>query len=713
MEEKRKLIKHGIMIAQIALVCVVVTAIILGIIINHDCQKVQARYEMSLSKGWTLIDADGHESEVSGSIKIGNTEAVTIYTVLPCDLKDRDVLRFRCLFYTVDAYIDGECIYHAGPASIGNIETTIGNIIVLIPLKAEYSEKEIRIVIQPRNYFYDVYVREMAITTVPAFTLESIIHSVPYMMMCALITFISIVALFLGIIFRFVKGENYKKMSSGFIYLEMFGLVSVTWVFSDFHLLGIINNKMVLSGIINYIGFMLCPVMFSGVLKCIFDRKLFFRVMYVVSYVNFVVQMLLFFFGVTDLPDGLVITQVLLIFLVIGMLYFSVLIGMTFTRKNAFLLGVPTISFAVFAVASIVTYVMNGSWMLYVALAMMFYAVAVIVYLLSNFWKNIKSRIEAEQIRKYAYTDNLTGLENRRAYNEYVNELEEKHKEGKLSKNLTAVVFDLNGLKKTNDIFGHVAGDELITAAARCIEVVYAEYGRCFRTGGDEFVAIGFMTDEIYTKKQKELKQLMDGFEGEYVKGASTSVGKAAMYEYPEYSVSELMDKADKLMYEDKQAYYTSELMQGIDKKDAQKNLKLKTLDTFKLSKYTMPIIKQMAEVLPGGFFIYKEDEKREIIFKNRYVLEIYGCKTEEEFSELTGNSFNNMVHPDDFLKVQATIDAQIASPENFGNDNVIYRIIRKDGQVRLVGNHGHVSLSPDYGDIFYVFISDITMHHQ
>ena len=109
----------------------------------------------------------------------------------------------------------------------------------------------------------------------------------------------------------------------------------------------------------------------------------------------------------------------------------------------------------------------------------------------------------------------------------------------------------------------------------------------------------------------------------------------------------------------------------------------------------------------------YKEDEKREIIFKNRHVLEIYGCKTEEEFRELTGNSFNNMVHPDDFLKVQETINAQIASPESLGNDNVLYRIIRKDGQVRLVGDHGHFSHSPDYGDIFYVFISDVTMHHQ
>ena len=37
---------------------------------------------------------------------------------------------------------------------------------------------------------------------------------------------------------------------------------------------------------------------------------------------------------------------------------------------------------------------------------------------------------------------------------------------------------------------GHVAGDELIRGAAECIAKVTAKFGKCFRTGGDEFCVI-------------------------------------------------------------------------------------------------------------------------------------------------------------------------------------------------------------------------------
>ena len=130
--------------------------------------------------------------------------------------------------------------------------------------------------------------------------------------------------------------------------------------------------------------------------------------------------------------------------------------------------------------------------------------------------------------------------------------------------------------------------------------------------------------------------------------------------------------------------------------------------DGFSLTKYTMPVVRQMAEVIPGGFFIYRENEKRELIFHNKKVLEIYGCETEEEFRLLTGNTFPGMVHPDDFTAIQMSIDMQIDSAAG-AEDHVTYRIIRKDGEIRWVDDYGHFSHSPDYGDIYYVFISDVT----
>jgi len=41
--------------------------------------------------------------------------------------------------------------------------------------------------------------------------------------------------------------------------------------------------------------------------------------------------------------------------------------------------------------------------------------------------------------------------------------------------------------------------------------------------------------------------------------------------------------------------------------------------------------------------------------------------------------------------------------------DHLVYRIIRKDGQVSLIDDYGHLVRDDNNGDIFYVFVADIT----
>ncbi|MCR4798807.1 MAG: response regulator [Lachnospiraceae bacterium] len=129
----------------------------------------------------------------------------------------------------------------------------------------------------------------------------------------------------------------------------------------------------------------------------------------------------------------------------------------------------------------------------------------------------------------------------------------------------------------------------------------------------------------------------------------------------------------------------------------------------FHLTKENLPLIEQMAEQMPGGFFIYKENENRELLYINQNVLDIFGCETLEEFKELTGYTFPGMVHPEDFEMIQLSIDGQISPEDGEDLDYVEYRIIRKDGIVRWVDDYGHFSHTEDFGDIFYVFIGDIT----
>lgn len=129
---------------------------------------------------------------------------------------------------------------------------------------------------------------------------------------------------------------------------------------------------------------------------------------------------------------------------------------------------------------------------------------------------------------------------------------------------------------------------------------------------------------------------------------------------------------------------------------------------TIKFDEQTLPIIEQISEGMPGGFFIYHADGDEELIHINGAMLRIFGCNTLEEFKELTGYTFQGIVHPSDLDRVEESIKTQIARGGN-ELDYVEYRIVRRDGTVRWVEDYGHFVRTQAYGDLFYVFIEDAT----
>lgn len=111
---------------------------------------------------------------------------------------------------------------------------------------------------------------------------------------------------------------------------------------------------------------------------------------------------------------------------------------------------------------------------------------------------------------------------------------------------------------------------------------------------------------------------------------------------------------------------------------------------------------------MPGGFLIYHADDGEEIIYANKALLRIFQCDTMAEFREITGNSFQGVVHPEDLDTIEKSIREQIADSQ-YDLDYVEYRILRKDGSVRWVDDYGHYIQSDSVGNIFYVFIGDAT----
>ena len=156
-----------------------------------------------------------------------------------------------------------------------------------------------------------------------------------------------------------------------------------------------------------------------------------------------------------------------------------------------------------------------------------------------------------EQLIKISI-DPLTGISSRYAYNQEVKDLEKE-----LPNDLVAISIDINGLKTVNDTLGHLAGDELIKGASHCISNTFKKYGKCYRTGGDEFIVfIRSNNDEEINELMATLKDNAESWHGSLASSLSLSSGYAKASSYDKIDIESLISIADKKMYEEKNLYY-------------------------------------------------------------------------------------------------------------------------------------------------------------
>jgi len=150
-------------------------------------------------------------------------------------------------------------------------------------------------------------------------------------------------------------------------------------------------------------------------------------------------------------------------------------------------------------------------------------------------------------------TDDLTGMQNRRSL---VAALEnEMERALRSDKPFTLMQVDADNLKIVNDTHGHEAGDKLLKHISTILEESCRTYDILARIGGDEFIVLlpGINADSakpIAERIRTAVENSSFDYKGNQV-SSTVSIGLAS---YPDSSnnVDELMDKADKAMYQSK-----------------------------------------------------------------------------------------------------------------------------------------------------------------
>lgn len=159
----------------------------------------------------------------------------------------------------------------------------------------------------------------------------------------------------------------------------------------------------------------------------------------------------------------------------------------------------------------------------------------------------------AAHFMKRAYIDLDTGIKNKNCYNEDMKSIDKKYfLSGKSGGLPICVVCDLNDLKKINDNFGHIAGDEYIRAAADVLSKNLRSAYNVYRIGGDEFVAV--FIGKPLSDVEKEVSEARSSC-GRYTnlkQPLSIAIGIADADGGDFASILDVISLADKRMYEDK-----------------------------------------------------------------------------------------------------------------------------------------------------------------
>jgi len=109
-------------------------------------------------------------------------------------------------------------------------------------------------------------------------------------------------------------------------------------------------------------------------------------------------------------------------------------------------------------------------------------------YLLISITDVTALRESEARARYLAYHDSLTGLPNRTAIYERLNQLLGKPQPDETA--MALILVDLDGFKNVNDTYGHEAGDELLCAFGRRLKKAVPEAELVVRMGGDEFALL-------------------------------------------------------------------------------------------------------------------------------------------------------------------------------------------------------------------------------
>ena len=179
-----------------------------------------------------------------------------------------------------------------------------------------------------------------------------------------------------------------------------------------------------------------------------------------------------------------------------GVITMFLLLWREYRRNQTQVLGLCLKAFEVLGLSGVIALALYWIFSIYWYDAV--FQFGIVLYIAFLFWgllckvsNDVQFRLEQAVYERMSLEDRMTGLKNRKAFEQSVGKIQ---KEAALLENVLLLFIEIDGLKKINDMYGLQRGDEAVIRTARSIRPAengsYEQQVQCFRIEGDEFAVI-------------------------------------------------------------------------------------------------------------------------------------------------------------------------------------------------------------------------------
>lgn len=482
------------------------------------------------------------------SVKAKKGETMALECQLPEDIKDNYCLSFRSLYCASEVYVNDKLIGSYGtklPLPFGRMT---GNIRVIIPLTPDMSGQNMILKITP-YYSINTDLSNIEIGYTDEIKREILNDNIFRIIVCVVLLTIMFTALGIYCYQIISKSNIQKKLIGSFI---CFDCLVIAWIVCSSDIPQFFTDCNEGISLVSFLSLSAICIPFMSMCECIIRKKaILFRILGKIGWLLPLIISFCFVLNICDPMEVLPLTHVYIIVCILTSFVFAVSEWRSGVYSKFLMVGMVEIAVAA-AVGLIFWFIAPSKG--YDATV---FGIGFVLFISTLFALIAYMQIKAIEDNKYmdiykklAYTDSLTMVKNRTAFELRFAQMQESNYNGVV---VSLMMFDLNNLKKTNDTLGHQAGDKLIIGTGRVLQKVFGDIGECFRLGGDEFAVLLTDTDRNLNDLKNTFKEELRSFGRDNELEVSCAVGYAQLKWSPgDTFFRDIYKIADSEMYTDK-----------------------------------------------------------------------------------------------------------------------------------------------------------------